>query len=124
MKGKASDGKECACSAEDPGSTPGSGRSPGEGNGNPLQYSCHGQRSLVGYSPWGHKEVDTTEQLILSLSEILSFLRIVFRSDLSPVPVVCTNDRLALFSNEHMDDVECMHSGQIISMIFSKLEIP
>ena len=43
------------------GSIPGSGRSPGEGNGNPLQYSClenpHGQRSLVGYSPWGHKGV-------------------------------------------------------------------
>ena len=37
----------------------------GEGNGNPLQYSClenpHGQRSLAGYSPWGHKESDTTE---------------------------------------------------------------
>ena len=37
---------------------PGSGRSPGGGPGNPLQYSCletvflHGQRSLVGYSPW------------------------------------------------------------------------
>ena len=34
------DGKESACSAVDPGSTPGSGRSPGEGNGNPLQYPC------------------------------------------------------------------------------------
>ena len=48
--------------------TPGSGRSPGEGNGNPLQYSCleiHGWRSLVGYSPWGRKESDTTEQLHL-----------------------------------------------------------
>ena len=33
-------GKDCACSAGDPGSMPGSGRSPGEGNGNPLQYSC------------------------------------------------------------------------------------
>ena len=33
-------GKESACSAEDPGLMPGSGRSPGEGNGNPLQYSC------------------------------------------------------------------------------------
>ena len=46
---------------------PGSGRSPGEGNDNPLQYSClenpHGQRSLVGYSPWGCKESDTTERL-------------------------------------------------------------
>ena len=46
------------------GSIPGSGRSPGEGHGNPLQYSClesHGQRSLTGYSSWGHKELDMTE---------------------------------------------------------------
>ena len=35
-----SDSKEFACNARDPGSIPGSGRSPGEGNGNPLQYSC------------------------------------------------------------------------------------
>ena len=35
-----SDDKESACKAEDLGSIPGSGRSPGEGNGNPLQYSC------------------------------------------------------------------------------------
>ena len=35
-----SDGKESACNAGDPGSIPGSERSPGEGNGNPLQYSC------------------------------------------------------------------------------------
>jgi len=35
-----SDGKEFACNAGDPGLIPGSGRSPGEGNGNPLQYSC------------------------------------------------------------------------------------
>ena len=33
-------GKSCACSARDPGSVPESGRSPGEGNGNPLQYPC------------------------------------------------------------------------------------
>ena len=37
----------------------GSGRSPGGGHGNPLQYAClensHGQRSLVGYSPWGRR---------------------------------------------------------------------
>ena len=49
--------KESACNAGDLGSIPGSGRSPAKGNGNPLQYSClenpHGQRSLVGYSPWG-----------------------------------------------------------------------
>ena len=35
-----SDGKESACNAGNPGSIPGSGRSPREGNGNPLQYSC------------------------------------------------------------------------------------
>ena len=50
-------GKECSCNVGDPGSTPGLGRSPGEGNGNPLQYSCletpHGQQSLAGYIPWG-----------------------------------------------------------------------
>ena len=32
--------KESACNVGDPGSIPGSGRTPGEGNGNPLQYSC------------------------------------------------------------------------------------
>ena len=37
-----SDGKVCACNTRDPGLNPGSGRSPGEGNGNPLQYSCLG----------------------------------------------------------------------------------
>ena len=35
----------------------------GEGNGNPLQYSCHGQRSPAGNSPWGCKESDKTERL-------------------------------------------------------------
>ena len=35
-----SDSKETACNAGDMGSIPGLGRSPGEGNGNPLQYSC------------------------------------------------------------------------------------
>ena len=33
------------------------------GDGTPLQYSCHGQRSLVGCSPWGHEESDTTKWL-------------------------------------------------------------
>ena len=60
-----SDGKESACNTGDLGLITGLGRSPGEGNGNPLQYSClenpQGPRSLVGYSPWGRKELDTTE---------------------------------------------------------------
>ena len=54
-----SDSQVSACSAGDPGSIPGLGKSPGEGNGNPGK--SHGQRSLVGYSPWGHEESDTTE---------------------------------------------------------------
>ena len=57
-------GKESDCNVGDLGSVPGLERSPGEGNGNPLQYSCpeipHGQRSLAGYSPWVAKELDTT----------------------------------------------------------------
>ena len=52
---------------KDMGLIPGSGRSPGGGHGNPLQYSClenpHGQRHLMGYSPLGHKESDTTKRL-------------------------------------------------------------
>ena len=46
---------------------PGLGRSPGSGHGNPFQYYCpenpHGQRSLLGYSPWDCKELDMTERL-------------------------------------------------------------
>ena len=79
----AEDGKESACSAGDLDSIPALGRSPGEGNGNPLQYSSHGQRSLVGYSPWDRKELDVTEQLthtqsshlaLYSYEEVLLFI--------------------------------------------------
>ena len=60
-----SDGEESTCKAGDLGLIPGSGRSPGEGNGKPFQYSLpgesHGQRSLASYSSWGHKESNTTE---------------------------------------------------------------
>ena len=62
-----SDGKESTRNAGDLGSIPGLGRSPGGGHGNPLQYSGleyhHEQKSLAGYSPWGHKESATTERL-------------------------------------------------------------
>ena len=77
-------GKESACNAGDTGdvgSIPGSGRFPGGRNDNSLQYSClknpmdrgacpcspwgerQGQGSLAGYSPKGHEELDTSEQL-------------------------------------------------------------
>ena len=55
-----SDGKASVYNVRDLGSIPGLGRFPREGNGYTLQYSCLenpvGQRSLAGYSPWGHKE--------------------------------------------------------------------
>ena len=61
-----SDGKESACNLGDLGYIPGLGRSPGGGHGNPLQYSSLenplGQRTLAGYSPWGRKELNMTEQ--------------------------------------------------------------
>ena len=60
-----SDDKESTCNAGDLGSIPQLGRSPGEGHGNPLQYSClekpmeRGARQAT--SPQDHKELDTTE---------------------------------------------------------------
>ena len=59
------DGKVSAYNVGDPGLISGSGRSSGEGNGNPLQYpgESPGWRRLVGYSTWGLKESDTTEGL-------------------------------------------------------------
>ena len=62
------DCKEFACNAWDLGLIPGSGRSPGEGNGNPLQCSCLENSMYRGaWGSCGHKELDTTEQLIVSL---------------------------------------------------------
>ena len=59
--------KNLPANAGDLGLIPWLGVSHGGGHGNPLQYSClenpHGQRSLVGYSPRGCKESDTTERL-------------------------------------------------------------
>ena len=77
-----SDGKESAYNREDPGLIPGSGRFPREGNANPsiakgmatlvfLPGESHGQRSQAGYSPWGRKESDTTDQVTLSLHPTL-----------------------------------------------------
>ena len=58
----------------DAGSIPGLERSPGGEYDNPLQYSClenhHGQRSLAGYSPWGHKESDRAERLGTHINSI------------------------------------------------------
>ena len=60
-----SDGKESACSAGDPGSIPGSGRSPGEGNGNSLQYSCL-ENPMDGGAWWATVHGVTKSQTRLS----------------------------------------------------------
>ena len=64
-----SDGKASACNAGDPGSIPGLGRSPRrrKWQSTPplLPGKSHGRRRLIGYSPWGRKESDTTERLYL-----------------------------------------------------------
>ena len=70
--------KASACNAGDAGDSgliPGSGRSPGGGNGNPpplfLPGESYGQRNLEGYSPWVCKESDTTKHVCIAL-EILA----------------------------------------------------
>ena len=66
------------------GLIPGSGRFPGEGSGNPLQYSClvnpmDRERSLTGYSPYSHKELNMTEWLSMhSVQSAQARFRIVF----------------------------------------------
>ena len=69
-------GKESYCNEGDLGSIPGLERSAGEGNSYPLQYSGL-ENSL--YSPWGHKELDTTEQL--SFSSISLFMLYLNRNE-------------------------------------------
>ena len=76
--------KEPACNAGDLGSIPGLGRSPWRRKWQPtpvfLPGKFHGQRSLAGYNPWGHKESDTAERLTLWLfmvTHIYSWIYII-----------------------------------------------
>ena len=94
-----SDGKESLCNARDLGLILGLGRSPGAGHGNQLQYSClenpHGQRSLVGYSAWGHRESDTTERLNTQHIAIVDFTQLTFMEYLG------TCDLFKLYNSEN-----------------------
>ena len=78
--------KASACNVGDLGSIPGLGRYPGQGNGNPLQYSSHGGKSLVGYSPRGRKESDTTKLLHFTS---YSFHLLVVQLQLSAQSCLC-----------------------------------
>ena len=76
--------KASAWNAGDGGSIPGSGRSPGEGNGTPsvlLPGKSHRLRSLVCYNPWGLKESDTTERLHFTSLHDKPIANIIFNSE-------------------------------------------
>ena len=73
-----SDGKESACNVGELGLIPGSGRSPGEGNdthSSTLAWRIPWTESLGGYSPWHHKELDTTEGLTLTFCFAIAWYR-------------------------------------------------
>ena len=74
-----SDGKQSACNAGDLGSIPGAGKIPWRRKWQPTPVSLpgksHGWRSLVGYSPQSHKELDTTEQLHFHFHFLVEMLR-------------------------------------------------
>ena len=74
-------GKESACNAGDLGLIPGLGGSAGEGNGYPLQY-CGLENPWTIYSPWGHKESDTTERLSLPSPSVCSYIYAVMKGGL------------------------------------------
>ena len=90
-----SDGKESACNVEDPGFNPWVWKVPWRREWHPtlvfLPGEFHGQRSLVGYSPWSHKESDRTEQLTLSVS-CESSLHIL---DINPLPYISLANNLS-----------------------------
>ena len=68
------DGKASAYNAGDPGSIPGSEPTPVF-----MPGKSHGPRSLVGYSPWGRKESDTTERLLLTSSSFVTYCLMKFK---------------------------------------------
>ena len=95
---RGSDGKEFTCNAGDLGLISGSGRASGEGNGYPLQYSC--LENSMDRGAWqGHKELDTTEQLSLSLSLRLFSVK-VLKKKTKKQKCVCSNVTVGCFGDE------------------------
>ena len=112
-----SDSTESACHAGDLSSIPGLGRSPGGKRGNPTQYSClvypHGQKSLAGYSPWGHKELDMTEQLSMTQYSTV-YLRHIFI-------YLSTDGHLSCFHTLAKGSDAAMNIGMHVSFLASVL---
>ena len=123
----ASDSKESTGNVGDLGSIPRLERSPGEGNGNPLQYSClenpHGQRSLAGYSPWGHKELDVTEWLRTALHWVgfpVQYWIGVKRENILDLLSYCGNIQSCVVNGDvrcHFGGL-CFLSSFVISLLF------
>ena len=80
-----SNGKASAYNMGDWGSIPGSGRSPRQPTPVLSPGKFHGQRSLVGYSPWGRQESDTTERLYFHFSSHRMAVNIILKR-LTPIP--------------------------------------
>ena len=74
-------GKESACNEGDTGSIPGSGRSPGEGIGYPLQYSClentMDRGTWLAMVLWGHKESDMTKHNSMIFIKLKFFKKVI-----------------------------------------------
>ena len=104
----------------DAGSIPGSGRCPGGGNGNRLQYSClenpHGQRNLVGFSPWGRKALDMTEVTVcvglVPGGLLFRSCRCVCVSSLYEGPAN-TDDHCLYPSTRHMQSLDLVNVRQL-----------
>ena len=98
-----SDGKESACNAGDSGLIPGSGRSPGEGNGNPLQYSC--LENSMDRGAWG-ATVHGAAKSWTRLSNLFSFRFVCFER----------RGFLVFFPNDHLHHTAvlfpCLHNNE------------
>ena len=113
-----SDGKESACSAGDLGFIHQLGRSPGEGNGYPLQYSC--LENPMNRGTWqatvrGCKESDTTEWLTLVLPVVNNSKIIKNRSDMIVIYMLC------IYHGIHYSQLNVL-KGQCSSVVFVNLQ--
>ena len=117
--------KNLPANAGDTGSVPELGKSPGVGNGYPLQYSCLmnpcGQRSLAGYSPWSLKVLDMTERLKNNNSSVLgciSSLYLALRHRHATMYLGFPPGNQHSHSLQHVDDVTHCFPLNIFTPVF------